>query len=218
MFDLCHGEGARVRVGEPALQSRVIGVGHGVSVFFALRSKGPRPWFGAFAGVPWQFLWAPPMPNFVFRFATVSGQNIQWFLRRNCSVSPAQLGGLYLSLCLVSLGIGAVFWSQGAVLVMPFVGLELVAVGVAFWVFARHASDGERISLEGSRLVVELESGGRLQRAEFNRDWVRVEPKNGGRSLIQLSAQGRSVEVGRYVLPELRSALAREIRMALRHA
>ena len=158
------------------------------------------------------------MPNFVFRFATVSGQNIQWFLRRNCSVSPAQLGGLYLSLCLVSLGIGAVFWSQGAVLVMPFVGLELVAVGVAFWVFARHASDGERISLEWSRLVVELESGGRLQRAEFNRDWVRVEPKNGGRSLIQLSAQGRSVEVGRYVLPELRSALAREIRMALRHA
>ena len=158
------------------------------------------------------------MPNFVFRFATVSGQNIQWFLRRNCSVSPAQLGGLYLSLCLVSLGIGAVFWSQGAVLVMPFVGLELVAVGVAFWVLARHASDGERISLEGSRLVVELESGGRLQRAEFNRDWVRVEPKNGGRSLIQLSAQGRSVEVGRYVLPELRSALAREIRMALRHA
>ena len=132
------------------------------------------------------------MPNFVFRFATVSGQNIQWFLRRNCSVSPAQLGGLFLSLCLVSLGIGAVFWSQGAVLVMPFVGLELVAVGVAFWVFARHASDGERISLEGSRLVVELESGGRLQRAEFNRDWVRVEPKNGGRSLIQLSAQGRS--------------------------
>ena len=158
------------------------------------------------------------MPNFVFRFATVSGQNIQWFLRRNCSVSPAQLGGLYLSLCLVSLGIGAVFWSQGAVLVMPFVGLELLAVGVAFWVFARHASDGERISLEGSRLVVELESGGRLQRAEFNRDWVRVEPKNGGRLLIQLSAQGRSVEVGRYVLPELRSALAREIRMALRHA
>ena len=158
------------------------------------------------------------MPNFVFRFATVSGQNIQWFLRRNCSVSPAQLGGLYLSLCLVSLGIGAVFWSQGAVLVMPFVGLELVAVGVAFWVFARHASDGERISLEGSRLVVELESGGRLQRAEFNRDWVRVEPKNGGRSLIQLSAQGRSVEVGRYVRPELRPALASEIRMALRQA
>ena len=158
------------------------------------------------------------MSNSVFRFATVSGQNIHWFLRRNCSVTPAQLGWIYLSLCVVSLGIGGMFWLQGARLVMPFVWLELVAVAVAFLVYARHAADGERISLEGARLVVELENGGRLERAEFNRDWVRVEPKIGDRSLIQVSAQGRSVEVGRYVRPELRPALASEIRMALRQA
>lgn len=158
------------------------------------------------------------MSNSVFRFATVSGQNIHWFLRRNCSVTPAQLGWSYLSLCVVSLGIGSMFWWQGARLIMPFVGLELVAVGFAFLVYARHAADGERISLEGARLVVEVENGGRLQRAEFNRQWVRVEPKIGDRSLIQVSAQGRSVEVGRYVRPELRPALASEIRMALRQA
>ena len=158
------------------------------------------------------------MPNFVFRFATVSGQNIHWFLRRNCSVTPAQMGWIYGSLCLVSLGIGGVFWIGGAKLVMPFVGLELVAVGLAFLVYARHATDGEHISLEGGRLVVELEKAGRLQRAEFNRQWVRVEPKVGDRSLIQVSAQGRSVEVGRYVAPALRPALASEIRMALRQA
>ena len=158
------------------------------------------------------------MSNSVFRFATVSGQNIHWFLRRNCSVTPAQLGWIYLSLCVVSLGVGGMFWWQGARLIMPFVGLELVAVGVAFLVYARHAADGERISLEGARLVVELENGGRLQRAEFNRDWVRVEPRIGDRSLIQVSAQGRSVEVGQYVRPELRPALASEIRMALRQA
>ena len=161
---------------------------------------------------------ALPVSNSVFRFATVSGQNIHWFLRRNCSVTPAQLGWIYLSLCVVSLGVGGMFWWQGARLIMPFVGLELVAVGVAFLVYARHAADGERISLEGARLVVELENGGRLQRAEFNRDWVRVEPRIGDRSLIQVSAQGRSVEVGRYVRPELRPALASEIRMALRQA
>ena len=161
---------------------------------------------------------ALPVSNSVFRFATVSGQNIHWFLRRNCSVTPAQLGWIYLSLCVVSLGIGGMFWLQGARLILPFVWLELVAVGVAFLVYARHAADGERISLEGARLVVELENGGRLQRAEFNRDWVRVEPKIGDRSLIQVSAQGRSVEVGRYVRPELRPALASEIRMALRQA
>ncbi|MGH6625988.1 MAG: DUF2244 domain-containing protein [Burkholderiaceae bacterium] len=156
------------------------------------------------------------MSSLVFRFATVSGQNVHWFLKRNCSVTPAQLGWLYASLCLVSLGIGAFFWLRGAPLVMPFAGLELVAVGIAFVVYARHATDGERISLEGTRLVVELESAGRLERSEFSREWVRVEPLAGDGSLIEVSGQGRSVQVGRYVRPELRPALAREIRMALR--
>jgi len=153
--------------------------------------------------------------NLVFRFATVSGQNIHWFLKRNCSVTPAQLGWLYASICVVSLSIGTFFWLQGAKLIMPFAWLELAVVGVAFVVYARHATDGEKISLQDGRLVVELENAGRLERAEFQREWVRVEPKTGDHSLIEVSARGRSVEVGRYVRPELRPALAREIRMAL---
>ncbi len=158
------------------------------------------------------------MPNLVFRFATVSGQNIHWFLKRNCSVTPAQLGWMYASICVVSMGIAIFFWEQGATLVLPFAWVELVALGVAFLVYSRHATDGERISLQGTQLVVELESAGRLERAEFRREWVRIEPKTGDRSLIEVSGQGRSVAVGRYVSPELRSALAREIRMALRSA
>lgn len=158
------------------------------------------------------------MSNLVFRFATIQGQNIHWFLKRNCSVSPAQLAWVYLSLCVVSLGIGVVFWFQGATLVMPFAWIELLVVGVSFWVYARHATDGEKISLQGAQLVVELESAGKLERAEFNREWVRVEPRTDDRSLIEVSGQGRTVQVGRYVRPELRPALAREIRMALRGA
>ena len=154
----------------------------------------------------------------VFRFATVQGQNIQWFLRRNCSVTPQQLGWLYLSLCVVSLSIGTVFWIQGAKLVLPFAWAELMAVGVAFAVYARHATDGETIRLAGTHLVVELENGGKLQRSEFRREWVRVEPGAADSSLIELSAQGKTVQIGRYVRPELRPVLAREIRMALRSA
>ncbi|MES2633133.1 MAG: DUF2244 domain-containing protein [Pseudomonadota bacterium] len=158
------------------------------------------------------------MSNPVFHFATVQDQNIIWFLKRNCSVTPAQLGWLYASLCVVSLGIGVFFWFQGALLVLPFAWIELAAVGFAFMIYARHASDGERISLKGRQLVVELENAGHLERAEFNRDWVRVEPSADDRSLIELSGQGRRVNVGRYVRPELRPALAREIRRALRGA
>jgi len=159
-----------------------------------------------------------PVSNSVFRFATVSGQSIHWFLKRNCSVTPSQLGWLYVSLCVVSLGIGAAFWLHGARLVLPFAWLELAAVGFAFVLYARHATDGEKIALQGGRLVVELENGGHYERAEFLPHQVRIEPEASDRSLIEVSGQGRSVKVGRFVRPELRAALAREIRMALRSA
>ena len=107
---------------------------------------------------------------------------------------------------------------HGASLVLPFAWLELAAVGLAFILYARHATDGERIALEQGRLVVELENGGTVERAEFLQHQVRVEPQASDRSLIEVSGQGRSVRVGRYVRPELRAALAREIRMALRGA
>lgn len=124
--------------------------------------------------------------------------------------------GLYASLCVVSMGIGSYFWAQGAPLVMPFAVLELLVVGVCFTIYARHAVDRESIALAGGQLVVELEKGGRIERLEFNREWVRVEPKDDDRSLIELSGQGRKVQIGRFTRPELRAALAREIRLALR--
>ena len=65
-------------------------------------------------------------------------------------------------------------------------------------------TDGETIALQGGRLVVELENGGHYERAEFLPHQVRVEPQASDRSLIEVSGQGRSVKVGRYVRPELR--------------
>ncbi len=159
---------------------------------------------------------AKRMTNLVFRFATVQGRNIQWFLQRNCSVTPAQLATVYLSLCLVSLAISGFFWMQGATLVLPFAFLEMLMLGVAFFVYARHATDGERIVLQDGRLLVELECGGKLERSEFLGNWVRVEPGAYDKSLIELTGQGKTVRVGRFVRPDLRPALAREIRLALR--
>lgn len=151
-----------------------------------------------------------------FRFATVQGQNFHWFLRRNCAVTPRQLGLVYLSLCVVTLALGWMFWVQGATLVLPIAWLELLLVGIAFVVYARHAADGETIRLSGGQLVIEQESAGHLRRSEFRREWVRVEPAAADSSLIALSGQGRTVHVGRFVRPELRPQLAREIRLALR--
>ena len=153
-----------------------------------------------------------------YQFAQVSGPSVSWRLRRNCSVSPAQLLVAYLMLCGLSLSVGAFFWFRCAPFVAGFTGVELGVVGLAFLTYARHATDGEWISLQGASLVVERETAGRRERAEFERQWVRVEPKAGEHSLIELSGRGRKMEVGRFVRPELRQVLAGEIRRALRTA
>ena len=67
-----------------------------------------------------------------WRFARVCADGaLQWRMRRNCSVTPVQLLSLFATLALLSLGIAAFFWSQGALLVLPFTLLELLALAVA---------------------------------------------------------------------------------------
>ena len=151
-----------------------------------------------------------------FRFAHVSNQALAWRLRRNCSVTPAQLGGFYASLCLVSTIVGVMFWMLGAPFVLGFAGLELLALGVAMLVYARHATDGETVLLQDGRLIVERDRAGRGERLEFASAFVQVRVGEDRGALIRIGAHGRQVEVGRHVRPEWRQALAGEMCRALR--
>lgn len=149
------------------------------------------------------------------RFGRRIGSGIEWSMRRNCSLAPRQLLVAYLSFCVLALTVAAFMWVQGATLVMPFAWLELIALGLALLAYARHATDAERIELQEGRLVVEHRCAQRTQRTEFDAAWLRVEPEHDDGSLIELSGDGRRVAVGRYVRPELREALARELRGAV---
>lgn len=147
-----------------------------------------------------------------------SDWSIEWILKRNCSMAPQQLFGLFGGLCVLSMAIACFFWVQGAKLVMPFAWLELVAVGVALLVYTRHAADQERIALSSGSLMIQHTSGSITETVQFLPDWVTVEPVMGDESLIELSGQGQRIEVGRFVRPELRKQLASELRQAVRVA
>lgn len=149
------------------------------------------------------------------RLASESDAGLHWTLRRNCSVTPGQLASVFAGLSALSLAVAAFFWVQGAVLVLPFAALELLALGAAFLATARHATDGERISLHEGRLVVEVESAGRIQRREFVADRVRVQPVK-GHALVEVVGDGCSVRLGRFIRTDLRPVLAKELRQALR--
>ncbi len=143
---------------------------------------------------------------------------LQWVLKRNCSITPRQLGAVYLSLCVVASAISAGFWWQGARFVSAFAGLELLLVGLALLAYARHAADREVLTLAGRSLAVEQHLGSRVARADFRAERLRVEPAAGQGSLVELSCHGQTMRVGRFLRPELRSAFAQELRRALRRA
>ncbi|MCW7537420.1 DUF2244 domain-containing protein [Aquabacterium sp. A7-Y] len=144
------------------------------------------------------------------------GWGMEWVLKRNCSMSPRQLVAVIGSLCTLSLGIAGFFWVLGAPMVMPFAWVEVIALMLAVWLYARHAADRERIELSAGCLRIERRVGTRLECVEFTPAWVRIGPRHGSGDLVLLSGQGRSVAIGRHLRPELRPRLAEELRIALR--
>jgi uncharacterized membrane protein len=167
---------------------------------------------------------APTPPATAWRFARELQQQrngalrsaTQWRMARNSSFVPGCLLGVFIALCVVSLGIGAAFWWLGAPAVLPLAGAELLAMGVAFWLCSRHAADAETITLAERELNVEHRFGRGVESSAFRAEWVRVEPVHGAGSLVEISGQGQRMRVGRYLRPELRAALARELRQAVR--
>lgn len=141
---------------------------------------------------------------------------VEWDLRRGNSPEQCQTPWIVATLAVLALGLAAAFWEQGAPVVLPLAGIELLALAAALGMHVRHAGDREHIALRDEGLSVEHASGRRVERVEFQPVWVRVEPRHGDRSLIELSGQGRRISVGRFVRPELRLQLADELRRALR--
>lgn len=140
----------------------------------------------------------------------------EWRLRRNCSLAPRQVLRVYAALSTVCLGIGTLCWWHGATLVLPFAWLEVMVLGVALVVYARHAADSESLRLECGVLCVQRECAGRVERYEFRLDRVRIDPGHDDRSLIELSGQGSRVRIGRLVRPEVRRQLVHELRQEMR--
>jgi len=138
-----------------------------------------------------------------------------WLMKRNCAVSPRQFVGFFASLALFSVAIALLLLVRGAWLVLPFTGIELLAVGAAFVVHARHAIDYERIRLYPNRLVIEQMSGQRLTQYEFNPRWVRIESGVSPRDPIKVVSRGQAVVVGVHLAQYRRASFASELRAAL---
>jgi uncharacterized membrane protein len=139
----------------------------------------------------------------------------RWEFRRNCCLTPRQLGRSALATGFVCAALGGCFWWLGYPWVAFFAALEVGGLGTALLVYARHACDREVLTLHGDRLRVEREYGGRRERIDLQARWVRVDTSAAAGGRMSLCDRGRAVPVGRHLPASMQHRLAREIRVAL---
>lgn len=140
-----------------------------------------------------------------------------WTIRRNCSASPRQLALVFGSIVAVSFAFGVAFAVHGLWLVLPFVGVEMLAVAAAFFCYGHQAADYERIEIGQVEVTVARFEADRCTIWRLPLAWTRVETqRRSAGHTVWLAAGSEHIEVGRYMLDARRSQLAAELRGALR--
>jgi uncharacterized membrane protein len=137
----------------------------------------------------------------------------QWHLQRRCSLSPAQFGGCFGLLTVVSVLVAAFFWALGARFVTLFAGVEVLVVGVAFALHALHAADGERLRVAEGCLHVERRNGTRLEHESIPLQGLRARAAADGS--IELLLRGRRWMLGRHAAEAPRRQVLAGLRRVL---
>jgi uncharacterized membrane protein len=123
----------------------------------------------------------------------------QCIARPNASASAESVWKLLLSLIVFSGLIAIGFFHIGAWMVLPFAGLELVLVVLAFVVVLRHSDDYEKITFAENHVEVEQSVLGKIKHVQFQRYWTRVMLRDGenGNTSLWIGSHDREVEFGR---------------------
>lgn len=136
--------------------------------------------------------------------------------RRISSFSLRECGIVFGSLAMVSLMVAVVFAALGAWLILPFAGLEVMALYLAFDWITRHAEDSESLEIRGNAVVLAVREQSHTRHYELNRAWAQVVVDARASSLrLALRSHGREIEVGRYLDDSGKQRLARELKSRL---
>ena len=131
----------------------------------------------------------------------------------NRSLGPVARRWVVAALAATTLGIAAGAWAFGAWLVMPFAGLEVAVLILAFRIVANHDADFERLEIGEHEVRVEVRDARRVTRFVAHRPWARVVfRERGARCTLGLAYAGRVVPLGRLLSDEGRRRLAGELR------
>jgi uncharacterized membrane protein len=138
------------------------------------------------------------------------------FTRRIHALSTRDCSLAFGSLAAFSLIVAVVFSALGAWLILPFAGLEALALYGAYRWVVRHAQDSEQLVIRGDAVMLAVREAASTRRYEFNRVWAQLVVEQRARDVrLALRSHGREIEVGRYLDGGAREQLARELKSRL---
>jgi uncharacterized membrane protein len=143
----------------------------------------------------------------------------EFVCRRNCSIGPGPLVLVFCSLVALAFGFGIAFALHGPWLILPFAGIEMLAVGCAFVVCGSRVGEYERVRIRPDAVTVEAVGRKGVVSHEFNPRWARLQVQKRPQAVrIWLSQAGKRVELGRHLGFERRLAFCSEFDAALKAA
>jgi uncharacterized membrane protein len=135
---------------------------------------------------------------------------------RNLSWNQSKWLFLFLALC-ISL-VGLYFLSLGAWLIIPFTGLEILIVGIAFYCQSLCAHSHEIIRIDATHVRVN-NNRNHLSGKCFQKAWLQIiqnrDPKGWYPSRLIIGSHGEYIEIGKNLMEEEREMLANNLRNAI---
>ncbi len=143
--------------------------------------------------------------------------NLEW--RRQFATSRQVRMAVLGAVATISISFALfLWWFAGIWMILPFAGLEVACVGVAFGWLELAADDRDCIEVTDSRVKIARIRRLRAQQFEFNRGWLSTELKRdrmGGLHGVTLRQSGRSVELLEFLPVSEQHRALRDLRSAL---
>ena len=142
-------------------------------------------------------------------------------LRPHRSLTPRGALLLLGPLLFVNLVFAAFFMALGAPIVPPFLGMDVLAMGLALFVSFRSARWTERVRVTADMIQVVSDRGGRTRTVWTSPTlFTRVDVLEPGKHAVrvQLACKGRILNLAMALGPAQREAFGRELEAAIRTA
>ena len=128
---------------------------------------------------------------------------------------------IYLLVSGVTISIAFSFFTQGLTLILPFAGLELLALGVVLYISAWRSNIKEVVNVNEEKIRIEIGRNVPKEIYELDKAWANIVLErswnNWYPSRLLLRSHGRQLEIGKFLNEQERQCLAIELKKAIKN-